>query len=54
MAHRQQHIVRVPITSGLVALIQGYLDAEYYIVEIVNLAPVANDVLIVYYDLSAE
>lgn len=53
-ANVRQKIVRVPNDNNLVTLLNNYLQLGYVIHQMVNLAPVSNNIMIVYYDPSVD
>jgi hypothetical protein len=53
-ANVRQKVVSVPNDANLVALLQGYLNQGFVIHQTTNLAPVANKILIVYYDPAVD
>jgi len=53
-ANLRQKIVSVDNNAGLVALIQNYLALGYVLHQMINLAPFANKILIVYYDPAVD
>jgi hypothetical protein len=50
----RQKVVSVDNNAGLVALLNGYLLQGFVIHQMINLAPFANKILIVYYDPSVD
>lgn len=53
-ANIRQKIVSVPNNAGLVALLQGYLAQGYVIHQMINLSPVSNNIMIIYYDPTVD
>jgi hypothetical protein len=53
-ANIRQKVVTVNNDAGLLALIQGYLLQGYVIHQMINLAPFANKIFIVYYDPAVD
>lgn len=49
-ANVRQKVVRVPNDNNLVSLLNSYLQLGYVIHQMINLAPVSNNIMIVYYD----
>lgn len=50
----RQKVVRVPNDNTLVTLLNNYLQLGYVIHQMINLAPVSNHIMIVYYDPSVD
>lgn len=46
----KQNVARVPNNAALKTTLDAYLNQGYVIHQIINLAPVANDLLIIYYN----
>jgi len=53
-ANVRQKVVRVPNDNNLVTLLNNYLQLGYVIHQMINLAPVSNNIMIVYYDPSVD
>jgi hypothetical protein len=53
-ANVRQKIVSVPNNAALVALLQGYLTLGYVIHQMINLSPVTNNIMIIYYDPAVD
>lgn len=53
-ANVRQKIARVPNDNNLVSLLNSYLQLGYVIHQMINLAPVSNHIMIVYYDPSVD
>lgn len=53
-ANVRQRIARVPNDNNLKSLLESYLNLGYVVHQIINLAPVANYILIVYYDPAVD
>lgn len=53
-ANVRQKVVRVPNDNNLVTLLNSYLQLGYVIHQMVNLAPVSNNIMIVYYEPSVD
>lgn len=53
-ANVRQKVVRVPNDNNLVTLLNSYLQLGYVIHQMINLAPVSNNIMIVYYDPSVD
>lgn len=53
-ANVRQKIVRVPNDNNLVSLLNSYLQLGYVIHQMINLAPVSNNIMIVYYDPAVD
>ncbi len=53
-ANVRQKVVSVNNDAGLIALLQGYLLQGFVIHEMINLAPFATKILIVYYDPAVD
>lgn len=53
-ANVRQRVVRIPNDNNLVALLNSYLQLGYVIHQMINLAPVSNNIMIVYYDPSVD
>lgn len=53
-ANVRQKIVSVNNDANLINLLQGYLAEGFVIHNLINLAPFANKILIVYYDPSVD
>ena len=53
-ANIRQKVTRVPNDNNLVTLLNNYLQLGYVIHQMVNLAPVSNNILIVYYDPAVD
>jgi hypothetical protein len=54
MAHNRQLCAKLPNNNNLVQTINGYLTDNYIIHQIINLAPVSNEILVIYYDPALE
>jgi len=50
----RQKIARVPNDNNLKPLLESYLVLGYVLHQMINLAPVSNNILIVYYDPAVE
>lgn len=50
----RQKLAKVPNDNNLKALLEGYLVLGYVLHQMINLAPVSNNILIVYYDPAVE
>lgn len=53
-ANSRQKVARVPNDNNLKPLLESYLVLGYVLHQMINLAPVSNNILIVYYDPSVE
>lgn len=53
-ANVRQRIARVPNDNNLRSLLESYLNLGYVVHQMINLAPVANYILIVYYDPAVD
>lgn len=53
-ANIRQKVVRIPNDNNLVSLLNSYLQLGYVIHQMINLAPVSNNIMIVYYDPSVD
>lgn len=53
-ANIRQKVARVPNDNNLVSLLNSYLQLGYVIHQMINLAPVSNNIMIVYYDPSVD
>lgn len=53
-ANIRQKVVRVPNDNNLATLLNNYLQLGYVIHQMINLAPVSNNIMIVYYDPSVD
>lgn len=54
MAQNRQRCAKLPNNANLVVTINNYLADHYIIHQIVNLAPVSDEILIIYYDPALE
>lgn len=50
----RQKIVKLPNDNNLVPTLQAYMAQGYVIHQMTNLAPVSNNILIVYYDPAVD
>lgn len=53
-ANARQRITRVPNDGSLKSLLESYLNQGYVLHQMINLAPVANYILIIYYDPAVD
>lgn len=53
-ANVRQKIARVPNDNNLKPLLDSYLVLGYVIHQMINLAPVSNNILIIYYDPAVD
>lgn len=49
-ANIRQKVAKLPNNSQLIATLQNYMNLGYVLHQMINLAPVTNEILIVYYD----
>jgi hypothetical protein len=50
----RQKVTIIPNNAQLVQIINDYLQLGYVLHQIINLAPVSNNIFIVYYDPATE
>lgn len=53
-ANTRQKTARVPNDNNLKPLLDSYLALGYVIHQMINLAPVSNNILIIYYDPAVD
>ena len=54
MAHPRQRAAKLPNNANLAATLNDYLLLGYIIHQLINLAPVTNEILVIYYDPALE
>lgn len=50
----RQKIVKLPNNAQLVTTLNSYMQLGYVLHQMINLAPVTNEILIVYYDPATD
>jgi hypothetical protein len=53
-ANIRQKVVKLANNAQLVATLNNYLNLGYVVHQVINLAPVSNELLIFYYDPSVD
>lgn len=53
-ANTRQKVVKLPNNAQLATTINNYLALGYVLHQMVNLSPVSNEILLVYYDPATE
>lgn len=52
--NKRQRVIKLPNNAQLIATLNNYMQLGYVLHQMINCAPVTNEILIVYYDPAAD